>query len=52
MVGGRGVVGPRGAAFDVAGRSLSSGSHTIADRAYDNATTDLVRQFPAQHGTD
>jgi len=35
-----------GITFDVAGRALSSGPHTIAAKAYDNATTDLVRQVP------
>jgi hypothetical protein len=45
-VDGTVVAANGGINFDVAGHKLSSGSHTIAAKAYDNATTDLVRQVP------
>ena len=35
-----------GTTFNVASQGLASGSHTIAARAYDNATKDLVLQVP------
>jgi hypothetical protein len=35
-----------GTTFNLAAQGLSSGSHTIAAKAYDNATKDLVLQVP------
>ena len=43
-VDGAVVAAKGGQMFDVAGRNLSPGSHTVSARAYDNATIDLVRQ--------
>jgi len=43
-VDGTVVAANGGTTFNVAGRGLSAGSHTIAAKAYDNATTDLVLQ--------
>ena len=41
------VVAPKGGpTFTVAGHGLTSGSHTIAAKAYDNAGTDMVLQVP------
>jgi hypothetical protein len=45
-VDGTVVAANGGINFNVAARGLSSGTHTIAAKAYDNATTDLVRQVP------
>lgn len=42
-VDGSVVAAKGGETFDVAARSLTSGSHTISDKAYDNAGDDLVR---------
>jgi hypothetical protein len=43
-VDGTVVAAKGGPTFTLGGRGLSSGSHTIAAKAYDNAGTDLVRQ--------
>lgn len=43
-VDGAVVAANGGISLDVAARKLASGSHTIAAKAYDNATQDLVRQ--------
>jgi hypothetical protein len=42
-VDGTVVAAKGGTQFDVAGAKLSSGTHTISAKAYDNATEDLVR---------
>jgi hypothetical protein len=45
-VDGAVVAAHGGATFDVSTKGLASGSHVVAAKAYDNATTDLVRQVP------